>query len=515
MIAHLPILPIVLPLLTGTALLLAARWSPGARRAFGLASLLAQLAAALLLLRATSDGTVSVYALGDWAPPFGIVLVADRLAAAMLVLTALVALAGLAYAGARDPEASTPRFQALWQMQLFGVNGAFLTGDLFNLFVFFEVLLIASYALLLHGLGRERVTAAVHVVVLNLIGSALFLFAVGLIYAATGTLNLADLARVMPLLGPHDAPLAHAGALLLLVVFALKAALVPLGFWLPAAYGAATAAVAALFAVLTKVGAYSILRVYPLAFGPQAGELADVATPWVLPAGLATVVLGALGVLGAQALRQAAGWMVVYSVGTLLVGIGLFSGPGYAAAAFYAAHSTLAAAALFLTADLVAAHRGAAADRLDVAAPMPRGARLGVMFMLVAVALAGLPPLSGFAGKIMILDAAAETGRAALVWPLLLGSTLLVIVALARTGSRLFWNVLPPAADAGPGPDLPAAAWAAPAGLLACIVALVAWGGAAIRFSEDAGRQIATPAGYVEAVLGPAADRPETRRRLQ
>jgi multicomponent K+:H+ antiporter subunit D len=256
-----------------------------------------------------------------------------------------------------------------------------------------------------------------------------------------------------------------------------------------------------------------VLRVFPLVFGPQAGEVADVAVAWVLPAGLATVVLGALGVLGAGALRQAAGWLVVYSVGTLLVSVGLFSEQGYAAATFYTLHSTLVAAALFLTADLIAAHRGTAGDRLDVSAQMPRAARLGAMFMFVAVALAGLPPLSGFAGKLMVLDAAAAADHAALVWPVLLVSTLVVIVALARAGSRLFWNVPPTPAGAAM-PSVPPSAWLAPAALLACLVALVGFGGPILDHAAATARQLAQPAGYIDAVLGPAATRDEPRRRL-
>ena len=402
-------LPVLLPLVTGSLLLLTSRLAEGLRRAVGFAATLALLPIALLLMAQVADGSHVVYALGGWQPPFGIVLVADRLSALMLLLTAIVALASQVYAGDGQDTAG-PQFQALFQFQLLGINGAFLTGDLFNLFVFFEVLLIAFYTLLLHGLGPQRVGAAVHVVVLNLIGSALFLFAVGTLYGVTGTLNFADLARVIPELDAETAPLARSGALLLLGVFALKAALLPLGFWLPRSYAAALGATAALFAVLTKVGVYAILRVFPLAFGPEAGELAGVASPWVLPAALATLAFGALGVLAARALREAAGWLVVYSVGTLLVAIGLFSEAGYAAAVYYTAHSTLVSAALFLLADVVARQRSVGGDRLDVVDSMPHAGLLGSLFIVAAVAMAGLPPLTGFAGKIMILDAARDGG---------------------------------------------------------------------------------------------------------
>jgi multicomponent K+:H+ antiporter subunit D len=503
--SHLVILPLLLPLVTGSLLLLASRLAEGQRRAVGLVATLALLPLALLLLAQVSDGSYVVYALGAWQPPFGIVLVADRLSVLMLLLTAIVAVASQVYAGDGQDTAG-PQFQALFQFQLLGINGAFLTGDLFNLFVFFEVLLIAFYALLLHGLGPQRVGAAVHVVVLNLLGSALFLFAVGTLYGVTGTLNMADLARIIPQLDADTAPLARSGALLLLGVFALKAALLPLGFWLPRSYAAALGATAALFAVLTKVGAYAILRVFPLAFGPQAGELAGVAAPWLLPAALATLAFGALGALAARALREAAGWLVLYSVGTLLVAIGLFSEAGYAAAVYYIAHSTLVSAALFLLADVVARQRSAGGDRLDVVDAMPQAGLLGALFIVAAVTMSGLPPLTGFAGKIMILDAARDSGLVVATWSILLVAALVVIVALARAGSALFWRVAA-GSSAQPGQPRVTLRALAPIGLLlGAVVAMVAWGGSVMGYAWDTAGQLARPAGYVEAVLGTATD---------
>jgi len=512
-VTHLVILPVLIPLLAGSLLLLGAKLGHGTRRAVAFAATLALLPVALALLERVIDGSHLVYALGDWAPPFGIVLVADRLAVALLLVTAVVAAASLLYASAGE-DARGPQYHALFQFQLLGINGAFLTGDLFNLFVFFEVLLIASYALLLHGLGARRVGAALHVVVLNLIGSALFLFAVGTLYGVTGTLNFADLARVMPLLGPDVAPLARGGALLLLGVFALKAALLPLGFWLPRAYAAAGGATAALFAVLTKVGVYAILRIYPLVFGSGAGEVANVAAAWVLPAALITLAFGALGVLASQTLRTMAGWMVVYSVGTLLVAVGLFSEAGYAAAVYYTAHSTFASAALFLLADLVASQRATAGDRLDAADAMPYPLLLGALFLIAAVTVAGLPPLSGFVGKLMVLEAALPTPGAMTTWAVLLAAALVVIVAVARSGSALFWRTAAARVDAVVTP-LDRRAVGAVVALLTCLVGLVAWGGTATAFAWSTARQLADPSGYVTAVLGPDAAAAEQRRSLR
>jgi multicomponent K+:H+ antiporter subunit D len=498
-------LPLLLPLVTGSLLLFTSRLGAGARRAVGFAATLALLPVALLLLVQVGDGGYLVYALGEWRPPFGIVLVADRLSVLMLLLTAIVAVACQFYAGDGQDTAG-PQFQSLFQFQLLGINGAFLTGDLFNLFVFFEVLLIAFYTLLLHGLGPQRVGAAVHVVVLNLIGSALFLFAVGTLYGVTGTLNMADLARVIPTLDAETAPLARSGALLLLGVFALKAALLPLGFWLPRSYAAACGATAALFALLTKVGVYAILRVFPLTFGPEAGELAGVATPWLLPAALATLAFGALGALAASSLREVAGWLVVYSVGTLLVSVGLFSEAGYAAAVFYIAHSTLVSAALFLLADVISQQRAGGGDRLTVVVAMPQAGLLGALFIVAAVAMSGLPPLTGFAGKIMILDAARDSTLAVATWSILLSAALVVIVALARAGSALFWRT-DGDASAAPTPPRPTLRALAPIGLLlGAVVAMVVWGGSVTAYAWSTAGQLARPSEYVEAVLGTVAD---------
>nr|MBF3179384.1 monovalent cation/H+ antiporter subunit D [Pseudomonas aeruginosa] len=235
--SHWLILPILLPLFAGSLLLLplAERW----RRGLSLLAALALIPLSLLLMRTAASGDLSVYALGNWAAPFGIVLMLDRLAALMLLATAVLGSAALIYA-LRGDDRLGKHFHALFQFQLLGINGAFLTGDLFNLFVFFEILLIASYALLLHGGGAERVRSGLHYVILNLVGSAFFLIAVGTLYGLTGTLNMADMAQKIAMADAERAPLLAAAGLLLLVVFALKAALLPLYFWLPRAYAAAS-----------------------------------------------------------------------------------------------------------------------------------------------------------------------------------------------------------------------------------------------------------------------------------
>jgi multicomponent K+:H+ antiporter subunit D len=496
-VSHLVILPLLIPLLAGAALLIAPRAGKALERAIGLGATAALLPVALLLLGRAAGGELEVYYVGDWPAPYGIVLVVDRLSALMLTLTAVLALPSLLYALAGD-ERIGERFHVLFQMQVLGVNGAFLTGDLFNLFVFFEILLIASYALQLHGGGAARVRAALHVVVLNLAGSAIFLLGIGAVYGATGTLNLADMATRVAVAAPEQAGLLRAGGLLLLVVFALKAALVPLGFWLPPAYAAASAPVAAFFAIMTKVGVYAILRVHGLVFGPEAGSAASLVGPWLLPLGLTTVVVATLGVLASRELRRLLAHLVVLSAGTLIVTLGLGSEAAISAGLYYALNSTLVAGGLFLLADLIAHQRGAAAAALDAPQAVAQPALLGALFFGGAVAVSGLPPLAGFAAKVYILQSALVHPAASWVFTVVLVSGLLVIVALSRAGSAIFWRT-------GDTPALTGrAGWLrtiASTVLLLGAAALMAGGGPVSAYTRATAAQLADRAAYVGAVM--------------
>ena len=245
---HWLIAPVILPALLAPFIVLAARYHIGIQRIFSVAGILALVAMAASLVWQVSDGSVMYYRLGDWAAPFGIVLVGDRLSTMMVLLTTLLALFVLLYAIGSGWDERGRHFHAQFQFQLMGILGAFLTGDLFNLFVFFEVLLIASYGLMIHAGGNARMKAGVQYVLFNLIGSTLFLFALGAIYAETGTLNMADLAERVALVDPEETVGIRLAAVLLLLVFAINAALVPLHFWLPSSYAEAPAPVAALFA---------------------------------------------------------------------------------------------------------------------------------------------------------------------------------------------------------------------------------------------------------------------------
>jgi multicomponent K+:H+ antiporter subunit D len=465
--AHLIIAPIVLPLIAGGLLLFFDERRRGLKATINVASTGVALALAVALLRHTADVPVSVYLLGNWQAPFGIVLVADRLSALMLVLTGVLAFAALVFSLARWHSAGV-HFHSLFQFLLMGLNGAFLTGDVFNLFVFFEVLLAASYGLVLHASNRARVGVGLHYIAVNLLASLLFLIGVSLIYGVTGTLNMADLAVRVPAVAPNDRMLLEAGAAVLGVAFLVKAGMWPLSFWLPNTYSVAAAPVAAFFVIMSKVGIYIVLRLSLLAFGEEAGASAQFGDPWLMAGGMMTIVFGSVGILASQDLTRLASFNVLISSGTMLAAIGLGDVAVTEGALFYLVNSTLAIAAFFLLIELIERGRAPGADVLavtmeaygetdgeepeeetGVAIPMTM-AVLGVGFVCCALLLSGQPPLSGFVAKFLLLGAlfqipdtagAGDFAVAASWAPiaLLLVSGLAGIIAMARAGIRTFW----------------------------------------------------------------------------
>jgi multicomponent K+:H+ antiporter subunit D len=475
------------------------------QRVFGLAGTVALTVLALVLFRAAQVNPPEVYLLGNWPAPFGIVLVLDRLAALMLLLTMVLALCVQLYATGTGWDAKGRHFHALFLFQIMGLNGAFLTGDLFNLFVFFEVLLIASYGLMIHGGGKDRLRAGVQYVAFNLVGSTLFLFALATIYGVTGTLNMADLAVKVAALPPGDAGLIRVGAVLLLLVFAIKGALVPLQFWLPGTYAAAPGPVAALFAVMTKVGACAVIRVFTLIFPPAAPAIGPMIAGLLLPAALVTLAIGAIGVMGAGTLARTVAFAAIASMGTVFTAVALFTPQGTAAALYYMVHSTLATAALFLVADLVLAGRGSG-DLRTARPPVLHSGLLAALFFAGAIAMAGMPPLSGFIGKLLILDAAR--GHVGTVWPVILTTSLLMILGFAAAGSTLFWKAQATAAGGVRAPAAPAAAlpFATIFALLACLAALTAFAGPVMRQMEATAATLYAPAPYIAANHLPAQD---------
>ncbi|WP_420014041.1 monovalent cation/H+ antiporter subunit D [Tateyamaria sp.] len=499
---HWIVAPVILPALLAPFIVLAARYHIGIQRVFSVVGVLALIATAAGLAWQTSDGTVLLYQLGDWAAPFGIVLVGDRLSTMMVLLTAVLALFVLLYAIGSGWDDRGRHFHALFQFQLMGIMGAFLTGDLFNLFVFFEVLLIASYGLMIHAGGDARLRAGVQYVLFNLIGSTLFLFALGSIYAEAGTLNMADLANRVDLIGPDATVGIRVAAVLLLLVFAIKAALVPLHFWLPSSYAEAPAPVAALFAIMTKVGAYAIIRVYTMIFPPDVEVTAGLHDVWLLPAALVSLAIGMIGVLAAKKLDRLITFSVIGSMGMVMVSISLFTPASIAAALYYIVHSTLAGAALFLISDLVRTGRGNL--HLTAQAPAAGAALTAALFFVGAIAMAGLPPLSGFIGKLLVLEAAYDSSAIAWIWVIVLGSSLISILGFARAGSILFWKAHGVTVDEdAPQLDRPSVmSYVAVGGLVALLAAHTVFAGVVHGYTTTMAAQLFAPEPYIETVVG-------------
>jgi multicomponent K+:H+ antiporter subunit D len=312
---------------------------------------------------------------------------------------------------------------------------------------------------------------------------------------------MADLAVKLARTPAENLALVQSAGLLLFGVFALKAALLPLYLWLPAAYSNTSAPVAALFTIMTKVGAYGILRVGSLMFGADAGPVAGLFDPWLAPLALATLVLGTFGVLASTTLKQQTAYLVVASIGTLLLAFGLGSVDALAAGLYYLPHTTFAIAALFLLADLIGRARGPFADRFEPGPAMPGAPMLGGLFFVVAVSITGLPPFSGFLGKFMLLQAALDTPLLIWAWSVVLAAGFASMIALARSGSLLFYrthNTHDPASLTPPT----YAALAPVVGLLVLGLGLVLWAGPLSRHTAATAAQLMTPQQYIEAVLG-------------
>ena len=495
---HLAILPILIPMIGGLLLVLPPLQNALSRQriaSISICSLL--LIASIVLLHSSYTEGTRLYILGNWVPPFGIVLIADPLATLLVTLTSLLGLAALLYGCAGDDQKGM-HFHTLMLLQIAGVNGAFLTGDLFNLFVFFEILLIASYALLIHGGGKQKTQASLHYVILNLVGSSIFLFALGIMYGILGTLNIADMAVQVRGLDPAEQAIVKVAGLLLLIVFGLKSAMLPLHFWLPRTYSSASAPIAALFAIMTKVGIYSIFRVHTVIFGDEAGALANIAQFWLWPLALLTLLIGAAGVLASPNLRMLTANLVIISVGTLLVAAALGRVDATAAALYYLLHTTLVSAAMFLIADLIAQQRGKAGDRFVPARSMVQRHLLGGLYFVAALALVGMPPLSGFVGKALMMQAAQTASEMAWIWPLILLSGLAALIALSRAGTTLFWQVTGTARDGEPARRIQLMAVAI---LLLSSPLLVIFGGPMTELTQAAATQLHDTAYSVDALL--------------
>ena len=510
---HLALLPVLIPLIGGALSLFVEHRRVGTivQRSVAWVFMLASLAATVALFARASSGEVIVYLLGDWPSRLGIVLMVDRLSALMLVATNLLAAASLLHA-CSGWDRRALHFHALFQLQMVGLNGAFLTGDIFNLFVFFEVMLIASYGLLLSGGRGVRMTAGLHYVVFNVAASTLFLIGLGLLYGVLGTLNMAEIAVKVASLPAHDVALAKAVFGILLVVFCAKAALLPLYLWLPETYTRAPAAVAALFVVMSKVGIYVVLRVWALVLGESAGPLQDYGWSWIVPLSVGTLALGALGVLAAARMRMLVAYLVLVSAATLFIAFGLRQPGTIAAGLYYLVHSTFVAAALFMIADLVRRGRGdASTDLREINAPPPVRRMASVMFLVAAVSIAGLPPLSGFVGKVALL-AAVPAADVHWAWTAILASSLMVIIGLSRAGGRVFWRNTRNAAEARERDEhvptrkglrsMRVTETSATMLLLAYGVAMTLAAAPLIDYAQATAEQLLSPGDYVEQLRG-------------
>ncbi|MDY0975891.1 monovalent cation/H+ antiporter subunit D [Massilia sp. CFBP9012] len=467
---HLILVPVLLPLLVGAALAPLTQGWHRLKYWLSYASLLGLLATALALIFMTDGGHwqdgMGIYLAANWSAPFGIALLADRLSALMLLLTAVLGLASLHFTRTRWGRIGV-HYHTLFQFLLMGINGAFLTHDLFNLFVFFEVMLAASYGLVLHGYNAERIRASMQYIAINLAAALMFLLGTALIYATTGTLNMADLAARVPLLSGEELALFKVGASVLALAFLTKGAMWPLGFWLPTTYAAASPPVAVMLVLMTKVGAYVVLRLWLLIFSDNAGAAAGFGGDALLYAGMATIVFGAAGMLSTDTAGRMAGYGAIVSSGTLLAVIGYGQPALVTAGIYYLIGSTIAVAAFLLLIELIDRIRTPRSAMLALTMeafavedapdePTGRGvpaamAFLSLAFAACALMIAGLPPLSGFVAKFSMFHALlnpqvdAVSGVATIstsgwvLMTLIILSGLIAVISMMRFGVRTFW----------------------------------------------------------------------------
>jgi multicomponent Na+:H+ antiporter subunit D len=492
--------PVVLPLL-GAALSILVGRSRVAQRVVGIGVLAVLVVVSIVLLVEVDSSGRLVADAGGWPAPMGITLVADRFAAVLLVVAEVTLFAVLVYAiGEPGAERNHVGFQSAYLVLAAGVAASFLTGDLFNLFVSFEMMLTASYVLLTLGGRREQVRSGMTYVVISLIASSLFVTALALLYSATGTVNMAHLAVRIGELPPG---VRSGFAVLLIVVFGIKAAIFPLFFWLPDSYPTAPSPITAIFAgLLTKVGVYAIVRTQLLLFP-------DDSRPTILLLVLAgaTMVVGVLGAIAQDDIRRILSFTIISQIGYMVMGLAFFTVAGIAAVVFSIVHHIVVKTSLFLVGGLI--EHASGSNRLSRIGGMVRTAPLlSAMFLVSALGLAGVPPLSGFVSKFALIDAGIADGQHAIVGVALLVS-LLTLFAMARIWMGAFWS--PPedegaqasaesAGRRGGGPPLMVVPTAA---LIACSLAVAAAAGPIYALSERTARDLLDRNAYVDGVLRP------------
>ena len=508
-LAYLAPLAVLLPIL-GAAVAFTLVRHPRVQRTVSVSVLSLTLLLECFLLASSWDGGTTAVRLGHWFPPFGIVMVVDAFSSLMLVVSSAVSLCVLLYASAQGASESgydgpVSIFHPSYLILIAGVSNAFLSGDLFNLYVGFEILLTASYVLMTLGGTEARIRAGVTYVVVSVVSSLLFLIAIGMIYAATGTVNMADLAVKLAQLDPGIQTLLH---VMLLVAFGIKAAVFPLSFWLPDSYPTAPAPVTAVFAgLLTKVGVYAMVRTETLLFP------GDTLNQPLMVVALLTMVVGILGAVAQNDIKRLLSFTLVSHIGYMVFGLALSSTAGLGAAVFYVAHHITIQTSLFLVAGLVELRAGSSSlDRLGGLGKL--SPLLAVLFFIPAMNLAGIPPFSGFLGKLGLLQAGVAQGTVLAVILVVGGvfASLLTLLAIARVWNRAFWRTTDDAED--PEPELLTTGAAArrlmPRGMVAPTAALVVLGVALTVFAgplfglaDRSAAQMLDRSSYIHAVLGP------------
>ncbi len=496
------VLPLLVPFIAAALAMLAWRWV-AVQQWLGIAGALGQLVAGLVLLVAVRDDGIQATQIGNWPAPFGITLVADVLSASMVVMTGLVGLAVAVYSlGGLDVRRESFGYYPLLLILLVGVAGAFLTGDIFNLFVWFEVMLIASFVLLALGGERAQLEGAMKYVTINLVSSAFFLSAVGILYGMTGTLNMADLAvRLREL----DAPVMETTvAMLLLVVFGIKAAIFPLFFWLPASYHTPPVVVSAIFAgLLTKVGVYALIRVFTLLF---VDEVSFTHTLIMVIAGV-TMAVGVLGALAQHEVRRILSFLIISAVGYMLMGLGMFTPVALAASVFYLLQDVVAKTNLFLIAGVMRIV-GGSFELKELGGLYRTSPLVAALFLVPAMSLAGIPPLSGFVAKLGLVQAGLEIEQYLLVGVVLAVSAL-TLLSMTKIWAEAFWKAAPEGASVRLGESRPdGAARVSLIGPIAVLAGITIGMGLLaeplVTLSLEAGEQLMNPDGYIQAVLGGA-----------
>ncbi|MDQ6421907.1 Na+/H+ antiporter subunit D [Paenibacillus sp. LHD-117] len=485
------VMPLLVPLFTAVLLVLLKRHIRWQRWVSGASSLGNVAVAVHIVAQVKREGIQTLYMSG-WVPPYGIVFVGDMLAA-LLVLAASAIGAFIVFFSFSSigEERESYYYYPLLQFLLVGVSGSFLTGDIFNLFVCFEVMLVASYALLVLGGTGLQLRETLKYVLMNVISSALFVAAVAYLYGVTGTLNMADLSVRVTEAGQGG--ILNVIAVLFLIVFALKAGLF-LFFWLPGSYGAPPAAVTAIFAaLLTKVGLYALIRTFTLIFHQDP----NATHGWIAWMAGATMVLGAFGALAYKDIPRILNYNVIISVGFIAFGLSTANRDSLEGAVFYLVHDMFAKALLFILGGLIITAAGT--NKLsEMDGLMKRNPLLGWMFFATALAVAGIPPLSGFAGKLLIVRGGLAGEQYALA-AISLATSFIVLYSLVRLFIGAFWGeekTMPDAAETRRASlMLPAA------GLLAVVVAMGLGSEWVYGFAEQAGRTLLDPSIYVNAVL--------------